>query len=286
MKITNLLCAIAVVSLSSGAAAQSPLPTDMQAVYVHNWADEMWLPVQLPADVINARITYENTEANRVRIKWFYEKTGARSGSAETVVDLAFQPTAIARHAGTSMKFYVVGWSERTGRVVVESWTFGTYSLGSAMPPGGGVAKSVFSVPAITRVLEWVSEANTVPPIWDAACQVYGNKLLLLTSGAPTRILSLNLTTLALTTLYNATGYPALAGHRMLIIGRHGADGMLAVSEPRRVWDNPMSNDPASLYFVMRDTNVDGTFDATSSVTSADFYYVYAPPWDNKYTAP
>lgn len=285
MVVASMLAGVAGRVLSQ----QYPLPEDMIASFASEktWAEELWLPTQLSTDVVNARITFENDVASsKVTIAWFFEKTGASARTSTQTVDVSFRPTAVARRAGTTMKFYVVGWSDRTGRVIVESWTFGQYLLGSSTPPGGGPTISTMSQPTITRVVEWISDASAMAPVWDAACQAYGNALLLLVSGSPTKIWSLDLDSRVPTELYSATTYSALAGHRMISIGKHGTDGLIGMTERRRTWEHGQKYPGPDLYFVMRDTDLDGSFDILSAESTDDFSYMYPPPWDNKYEEP
>jgi hypothetical protein len=289
MRSFNTLLVVSMLVVMPGRliGQQSPLPQNMLATFSGSWAEDLWLPTPLPTDIVNAQIKYENSDTTkRVTIDWFYEATGAKPGVSTQSFDIAFRPTAIARRAGKTTRFYLVGWSDRTGNVIVESWTFGQFLLGSGMPQGGGTAYSTFSPPPITRVVEWISERNTLPPIWDAACQTYGNTLLLLANSTPTVIWSLDLATLSVSELFSASTTPGLAGHRMLVIAKHGADGLVAVSEPRRVWDSPTFPPGNELYVVMKDVNLDGTFDVVYEEFASIFYEQYPSPWNNKYVEP
>ena len=200
--------------------------------------------------------------------------------------DVSFKPTAIARRAGTTNTFYVVGWADRTGRVIVESWTFGAFTLAAAMPTQGGPAVTVFTKPPVTRFLEWISDTNALPPIWDAGCETYGNKLLLLASGTPTRIWTLDLGSRVISILYSSDTNAALAGHRMMSIGKHPVAGFAIFTEQRKPWDHLETVTSPGMYFLMRDTDSNGSIDAVSAEPTETFYYHYPPPWDLKYAEP
>ena len=274
-------------------AQQYPLPLDMVAKFGANasWAEEFQLTLntQSQDDFVIGRVSYQNEDAGpkRVTIAWQFKASGAIEGNSTQSVDVSFKPTAVARRAGTTTVIYVVGWSDRTGRVVVERWDLSQAVLGDAIPVGGGAAYSLFSQPHIERSIEWISETGSVSPIWDAACEVYGNSLLLLTR-APTKILSLNLDSRTTTNLYSASdvGLSGLAGHRMISIGKHSTGGFIAFTEPRKPWESVMQYLQLHDYFVMRDSDSDGSFDSTAFVDYSLFYDIYPPPWNMKYHEP
>ncbi|HEX5009964.1 MAG TPA: hypothetical protein VFY71_06145 [Planctomycetota bacterium] len=278
-----LLCATPVLTAQS-----HPLPSEMVAAFgpEHTWAEEMYLPVANPGAFIRARLTFENSSSTvkRVEIDWWFQAAGALPRSSHESFDVSYKPTAIARRAGTSSTFYVVGWAERTGQVIVESWTMpAAYLLGSATPQGGLQALSTFSHSPFIREVEWTSPSGTMEPVWDAACQPFSNELLLLPRGTPTRIVALNLSTRTLTELYNSTNLPVLAGHRTLAIGRNVLAGMVAISSRRKQWEHGMKLGPTDIEFLMYDSNSDGVFESTG-VAQVDSLYVVLPgDWDNRY---
>lgn len=273
-------------ALAGGAEvqAQSPLPPGMVAAFgaERTWAEDLWLPTD-PGDEVRARLTFSNGATNRIDIAWQFFKAGAATRTSSQSVDVSFRPTSVARRAGTTMTFYVVGWSERTGRVLVEEWTFDQFVLGSSMPAGGGTPISVFGQPAIQRTVEWISESGSLTPIWDAVCNPLANALLLLDSGATTRVWSLDLGTHALTELYSSASQPALAGHRMLTAARHGAGGFVAFTQRRKPWEHADRYQAPADFFVLRDTNADGQFDVQETVANDAFYVRFPPPWNLKY---
>ncbi len=280
------LALLLAVTVDAPAQQPSSLPPEMIASFAPRriWAEEFWLPTAAN-DQVRGRVRFENQDpVGKVVIDWYFVKAGASSRQLSQVVEVAFRPTAVARRAGTTDTLYVVGWSDRMGRVVVEEWTFGPTTLGSTLPENGeGGAISVFAPPPIAKELAWVSDPGTVPPIWDAACEVYANKLLLLTSGTTTKIVSLDLVTLSLQQLYSSTSNPALGGLRMLSIARHPVAGFTVIAEQRRSWDAVGHGEAVDNYFVMRDVDANGTLDTTEVVASNAFYVIYPPPWNNRY---
>ena len=284
LRATGLLLALAAL-----ASAQShPLPADMTAQFgsEHTWADELYLPVATPGAFIRAQLSFENSSASekRVLIDWWFQAPGALPRSLHESFDVSFKPTAVARRAGSSSTFYVVGWTERTGQVIVESWTMpANYLLGSAMSQGGGNATSTFSHPMFTREVEWTSASGAMEPIWDAACQPFANQLMLLPRGTPTRIVALDLGTRVLTELFSAASQPALAGHRTLSIGRNLSAGMVALTHRRKQWEHGIKATPTDVEFIMYDANYDGVFESTGSAQVNALSVVLPGDWDSKY---
>lgn len=274
----------ALLACATRLPAQAPLPSGMVAAFEAEgtWAEDLWLPTA-PGDEVRARFTFGNGAVNRIGIDWQFSKAGAATRTSSQSVDVSFRPTSVARRAGTTMTFYVVGWSERTGRVIVEEWAFEQFVLGSSMPAGGGPPVSVFGQPAITRTVEWISESGSLTPIWDAVCNPYANTLLLLDSGATTRVWSLDLGTHALAESFSSASQPALAGHRMITAARHDAGGFVAFTQRRKPWEHANGYKGPDSFFVVRDTDADGQFDVQETIANDAFYVQFPPPWNLKY---
>lgn len=185
--------------VAAGASAQQPLPESLRARFTNTFAEEFVVPAGT-GNYVKCRLAFSNgEEGNRVYLRWLFRAAGAVPGTLHQDIDVSFQPTAVARRAGLTNVFYVAGWSERTGRVVVESWTLGNVLLAGAQLVGSeGPAVSGFTPPPITKQIEWISDPGTTPPLWDIAFQTYGNTLLLLPMGSPTHIVGLDLDTHAL----------------------------------------------------------------------------------------
>ena len=278
-----------VVAMATVAAAQaSPLPPDMVASFgsEHTWAEQLYLPVANENAFVRARLTFENAAAATkcVKIDWFFQAPGALPRSSHESFEVSFRPTAIARRAGTTLTFYVVGWSERTGQVIVESWTLPTsYLLGASIPQGGGAAISEFSHPAFVREVEWTSASSSMQPIWDAACQPFSNQLLLLPRATPTQILALDLSSRVVTLLYSSSSFTALAGDRNIVIGKNSLAGFIAMTSRRRQWEHGGKVPPNDEYFVMYDSDSNGVFESTATVQVDSLSAVIPGEWDDRY---
>ncbi|HEX5010559.1 MAG TPA: hypothetical protein VFY71_09165 [Planctomycetota bacterium] len=283
---------LALLGLALPCAAQYLLPDDMIAQFGEgeSWAESMFLPVAAPGDSVEVHMRFDNDTTGHVTLDWYYQKAGANAREDTQTIDVSYLPTAIARHAGRSNVFYVVGWTPRTGNVIVERWTIGQFALGTGgAQGGGGYPVSTLLIPSITREVEWISPAGTAAPIWDAACNPYGvsPSLLLLESGSVTRIWKVDLTQSTASIVYSSanTGFGSLAGHRSMSIGRHGADGLIAFTQKRRGWDHgPTVMSAPDTVFVLRDANTDGTFETTTFMAHADLYTQYPVPWDMTYS--
>jgi hypothetical protein len=267
------------------ASAQHELPGEMIATTSRAIRERFHLPVWKTSQSIEGRVTFGNGDAaGKVIIEWdFHAPRLSRRTSTQTV-DVSFQPTAVARRAGTSAVLYVVGWSTDTGQVIVEEWTLGEYAVEATAKPGD-LAVSTLVQPTITRVVKWTSDAGSLNPIWDAACNYVANELLLLESGTPTRILSLDLQSLALTELSSsdAPGHERLAGYRRLWIGKPESGGLIAGSERRPPWERGHMDRSPGTYFVLKDEDLDGAFEWTGFVEPTRFFTDH-PTWDTTYS--
>lgn len=253
----------------------------------HTWADQFYLPVGNPSAFIRARLSFRNDSPSSkcIDISWFFQAPGALPRSSDETVDVSFKPTAVARRAGTTSTFYVIGWAERTGQVIVESWTVpSTYLLGAYTSPGGGPVLSTFTHPAFLREVEWTSASESMEPIWDAACQPYSNQLLLLPGGSPSKILSLDLDSRAVAELYSATTYAELAGDRNIVIGRNLLAGTIAMTSRRRQWEHGSKVAATDRYFILHDSDSDGVFESTSTVQIDSLAGVLPGEWNDRYS--
>ena len=123
---------------------------------------------------------------------------------------------------GTSSTLYVVGWSERTGRVLVEEWVFGDFPWASLS--ADDTAREIAPrCPSVSKSLLWVSSPRRMDPVWDGVCQVYADELWLLESGEPTVIHALDLASLELTERYSSA-----------VPGQEGLAGCMSMAAPVR----------------------------------------------------
>lgn len=276
------------VMASISACRSQPLPSDMVASFgaEQTWADQLYLPVNDSAAFIRARLSLENapTSESRVAIDWHFKAPGALPRSTHESIPVFFKPTAVARRAGTTSTFYVVGWDERTGRVSIESWTLpDTYRLGSHPAEDGGAAVSNFEHPEFVREAVWTSNIDSMQPVWDAACQPVANPLLLLPRGSPTRILALDLTSKRVSEMYSATAGTPLEGDRNVVIGKNELSGFIAMTSGRRQWEHGRKVPPTEQYFVMYDSDSDGVFESTGTVPVDALSSAIPGAWDDRY---
>ena len=287
LPVTLLIVAL----LAAKSPAQHALPMDMVADFEGGrmFAEQLFLPMASPDDSVRACVRYENEQAPyKLIIEWSFAKNGAALRTTTQEYELSFRPTAVARVAGESNTFYVVGWIERTGQVIVQSIVFGQYALGSTITPSGQLV-STFGQPVITGEIVWIADASLgIHPVWDAGYDCHSGILYMLESGSPTRLLSLTLPsgTLGVMCDASAAGFEALEGHRMVSVGLHASMGFAIYTQPRRVFDRPTAFQPPYYRMVLRDAAGDGVFESTTFYDHDDFVAAYPSSWDPHYTCP
>lgn len=274
----------------SQVVAQVPLSVDMLARFAPsvNYAERLYLTGAASQDTVRADISFSNDEKHSVWIRWAAQVQGAYPDHEATEYEVSFQPTAVARRAGHSSTFYVVGWSARLARVVVEEWDVGTFALAQVPSPSGAAPKTELTLPPVTRSLLWVSNPGQLAPIWDAACDPYAGALWMLESGAVTRIHSLNLASLMLFTSFasDATGMSGLSGHRSFGVGLHPTEGFVIMSQAKMPWRSLRYESPSAVVFVANDADMDGVLDTTAFITLSEFHDAFPTPWDEHYPEP
>ncbi|MHC4845220.1 MAG: hypothetical protein ACYTCU_03560 [Planctomycetota bacterium] len=255
-----------------------PLPPDMSSAFsIHSYAERFYMPAAR-GGTYRADVRFENRTEPRLRIDWTSQGTEAGAGLIDTDVALEFKPTAVARRRGTGNTLYVVGWLESSARVLIEEWVF------SESVPDGIAASPTRTEPAISRHVVWTSESNTLPPIWDAACQVYANEVWLLDSNAPRSIWAVDLVSGAVSPRFSSAmaAQDTLAEGRSLGVGQHRTGGLVIYSARRRPWDRSRASS-AQLVFVTEDSNLDGATDWSGALTYEDFKLRYPGPFDMRY---
>jgi hypothetical protein len=282
----TLIVALALIGCSSP-HARSDLPKDMAARFSpsSNYAERIHVTAPGAADTLRADISFSNDGTNEVSLRWTVQATGAYETVVGSEHPVSFQPTAVARRAGTSSIFYVVGWSSETARVIVERWTLGAFDIAPAASPSGEPGPTTLTLPPVTRTELWVSDHGKLQPIWDAVCSPYAGELWLLESGPVTRIHALDLGGHTLEPRYASddAGMADLAGHRSFGAGQHTAHGFVILSQPKRPWDSLRHQSRSAMVFVVTDTDSDGSTDAEEFLTFSDYGSTYAGGWDMKY---
>ncbi len=278
---------VLLLSMCVPAFGQEPLPPDMAAAFnpSTNYAERMYLPTPNPAAIVRLDLRFSNFASNKVDLHWVFQEPGAYSGVLDQSRDVSFNPTAIARRAGSTNEFFVVGWVPRTSRVIVEKWSIAPLTLTTTVPPTGAAPRTGLSEPVITATFEWISPANSMAPIWDAGCYPYADELWLLESGPVTRVHALNLSTLQLSEKYSsdAAGMGSLAGHRSLTVGKHPSAGFIIISTRKRPWDSMKYQGPSSPVLISIDIGSNGLLDVTTFDTQGMLVQLFPPPWDEHY---
>lgn len=284
-------CLTAITVLGAPSFGQVPLPSEMHAQYTFttNYAERMYLTEQGDLNLVRIDIGFDNKSENQLWISWTAQATGAVLAMDKSYHSVSYQPTAVARRAGSDDVFYVVGWSPRTEQVVVEEWTVGTFAVGQTIPPGGGAPQTLFSLPQISRSLLWVSGSGQLQPIWDGACYPFGNELWLLESGTVTKIHALNLDSppnLSLRVSSNDTGMNQLQGHRSFAVGSHPTAGFVIKSHQKTPHLSLITQDKDAPDYISVDSDSDGVMDSTSFAAHLNFYVAFPLPWTTQYVAP
>ena len=104
-------------------AGDVPLPKDMEASFAHvGSAARFTLLTSGSRWGVKLSMNFANAAHSAVVVQWEIHDNGPYGHERQTLAT-SFKPTALARRAGTSNDFYVVGWSEKTARVIVEKWS-------------------------------------------------------------------------------------------------------------------------------------------------------------------
>jgi hypothetical protein len=251
----------------------------------HNYAEDMTVTPPESEDWIKIRMIYESQSEQSLTITWMARAAGATGFRTETKHAVPFEPTAVARKAGSSDTFYVVGWLAEPERVVVEKWVIQPLALGTLITPAGET-KTTLSDPEFGRELVWTSQASEMAPIWDAAVLPYSNELWMIAYGDIARIYSLDLKTETIALLYasDASGMSELAGVRAFAVGKHPTSGFVVMASKRRPWKSMFLN-PDSAMFVAIDEDCDGVVDSVLFDAVSNYQVLFPSPWDLTYTA-
>jgi hypothetical protein len=214
-----------------------------------------------------------DTVNKRLLVDWHFS-TGGQSNHSSDEYDLSYEPTAVCARAGKSPVFYVAGYNERTGNVLIEEWTIENIVVAMGAPQGGSV--SVVTLAKTVRK-EMVCCTTTLKPLRMIAYNLPSNRLWLFEEAAPSVVWALDVsTTPSLVPLFDSstvTQLPQLLSVRSFRIKQAAPDGggFIFAFFPWRSWKSKFGSDgpPAGTdpVFVIRDSNSDGAFDESIQLT-------------------
>ena len=276
--------------LAADSPAQAPeLPLGMRSGYVEGriFAERFHL-LKTATDFIRCDVHLENHVETSVTLTYRFQKGGAVADMVRRKVSLSFLPMAAARRTGVGDRLYIVGWSPRTDRVMIEEFRFSQFGLGTATPVGGGLPRSLLTGPQLDRTVIWVSGQGAMAPPWDAACQFAADQLWLLDSATPRTLWSVDLTAGGAATPVRTSADPGaadLADHRTLSVGLNQAGGLMLFSERRKSWESHVAYDLPYTIYLFRDDDRDGGIDGEGPLDFTGLKSVYGD-WNPHYGEP
>lgn len=295
-----LAAALALAGEARGqeAGPPHPLPKVMRSRFSrhHAMADAMWVPGGEPRDSSRVGFAFSNGgygDGAAVEINWDHTPAPVVQGCRRPTLPTGFLPTALCKRSGVNTTFYVVGWDEDGGTIIVESWTFVDGGrMSEVVEASSGRTVSHFTPPEVRREVLWRSDPDHVgprSPIWSAACQVKANQLWLLDGsmlepGDETRIWILDLTPGARQPMHlrSTSSPPDLAapkGHRLIVAGLHPTGGLILYTQARRPWDGRLRPRKPYLVCYFIDEDLDGLIDGTGTMPYTDFHARFPTPW-------
>jgi hypothetical protein len=207
-------------------------------------------------------------------MQWSAKSAGCQAVYRDDEHAVSFQPTALCLRSGLGKVFYVAGYVERTGQVVVEEWT-ANYYMGAGQPNSGGEPVTLLA-PNVTR--EVLLSSDLVTPIRSMAYFFPSQRLWLFEDAAPHTVWSVDPETGNRQWLFDQTVIPEIAlglSAQTFMVTSDAPDGggFIVVLFPWRDWDVKwMAGIPSNEhYYVFRDSNLDGTVDSALSMTVADY---------------
>jgi len=253
-----------------------PLPDSLKATAWSNPAETIF-PIGAPTgtDDVHARVTYYADEQT-LELRWKIRREGAYIKEEVEEFALSFVPTAVCTERGTGPSFFVAGYVERTGHVVIEEWRFEDMAFGATTPRGGGPGQSTFSR---TIRKSTVLITDQLKPLKAIAFHATSEVLWVFEEEPPHTVWTVHPETGAMTWRFDRTVIPAVAlTHTVsttMIEPPAPQTGFVIRLEPWRPWSRwPLVTesdlDAVELY-VFRDADLDGENDESTILTGAEY---------------
>lgn len=258
------------------AQAPTPLPESLRS---QAWTTSAAIiyPSSNPADTdnIRGRVVFD-TDEQTLGIEWKIRADGALTKEENDVFSLSFAPTAVCRERGVGPTFYVAGYIERTGHVVIERWTFDDLLLGAAAPAGGGTPVSTLSRTLRKSVVVMTTELK---PLKTMAYHATADELWVFEEEVPYTVSTIDPTTGAIAWLFDWSVIPAVAlthtAYTTMIDPPAPQSGFVIQLEPWRTWArwpfDVESQEAAVQLYVFRDANLDGVIDESTILSGAEY---------------
>lgn len=255
----------------------SPLPQEMRASFTGKTFAGSMYPLVAPqhTEKVRADLAFDTTDRT-LTLDWYYRDDGALPANEVEEHQLSYEPTTYCRKAGASPTFFIAGYVQRTGHVIVERWTFSEMALTSYTQ--GGKTLSGF-----TRTLhkEVVLLRDDIKPLRAIAYFLPSGRLWLFEEEAPNVVWSVDPETGDSAWLLDASVRPEIANARSsktFVIGPGAVDGggFILLLYPWRAWDSPWTGVPSeptndTELFLFRDSDADGIVDEESVLTWSDY---------------
>lgn len=267
------------------AQTPTPVPDELLAwAWGHSNADVIVLPTQNPQHYVQAEVRFYNADGDpRVELSWRF-KTANGSGRKTSTHDVSFQPTGVCGRAGSTDVIYVVGWSSRASKVLVEEWRLTNFALAETITPSGKTIVSLAG-PTVDRTL--LTATDEIPLVAGVAANPWSDQLYLLDNATPRAVHVLDIATgdLAPTPLVTETQQPALAEHRSILAGLTD-QGFVVFTEERRRWVRHGVSSLPQTVVSLRDEGLDGVFEIVQAVPVDVFNATWVNRWVLDFSEP
>ncbi len=263
------------------------LPGSMKANFIHGEAERFFLSDQASGSLVRCGVTFSNTgEDSYIGLRWLYKTQNTSGRTEKEVHTTAYLPTAVTQFSGTSDKFYVAGWYDRSRVAVIEEWQITNVAVGENIPEGGGSPVPTLTTPTIVRRLLLSTFGEQARPIECIAVDPFEQYLYALEYGPEARLSRLSLTATSdphqLDPFATASAIgvtteivPDLAKTRSMKVGYHDQKGLVIVLRRHAPWSGQFGQDRAVIY----DADGDGVINHTSIPTmSREAYLGLFPP--------
>lgn len=259
------VCVIVAAGILGGVSSQTtstPLPDGMGASFGSTIVAEDMRLITDPDDYVGAEVRFRNGTVKEVEFVLV-----ARSGDAALTNPVvyeestSFQPTAVCAPKPLSNVLFVAGWQERTSRVVLEKWEFGSFVLGSSALPGGGGEMTTFSPPPIQRTR--LLDTDTIRPIVDIVAAPFSGAdgvVWMMEFDGDRRILGFDIATETVLTdpIDSGASYTPLMERWSMNGLLHETDGYVIMCAWYPAWSKP-GGDADFICYV--DMDLDGVFE-------------------------
>jgi len=270
---------LALVVLGTPTQSQTALPDEMKSAFeAHGTVATVLRPDPGSVEDPRARVRFR-TQERKVLLEWTFGIPGTATGLGMLdngwrfdELSVGYEPTALCAAAGSATSFFVAGWVERLGAILIEQFDVSNMAVGTTYSPGGEPISTLSLIYERSVVL-----ARTgIGPVRALAFHKSRNELWLLEDSPQHRLMALDVANGSTTEVANATALPELAqmhsALQFVVPPSAPHPGFFVILRPQFDWElvDVEVVDPQSTVCLFRDENLDGNLDVSASMTWAD----------------